>query len=744
MPRTALGDQVRLFGVRHHGPGSSRSLVRALEDWRPDLLLVEGPSEAGAIVPHLLDERLKTPVAMLFYVLETPRWSTYYPLVDFSPELQACRWAAERSCPVNFIDLPASAMLGFSVQTEHESEALELAALAAGFEDGEDWWEHLVEQRENPCELFEGIEALMGALREVEIPTDESEREKEDEGRKPISDRDFEAIREAHMRSAIRRALHEGHKVAIVCGAWHVPALRDLPSAKEDDALLKGLPKLRVGSTVVPWTFERLTFASGYGAGARSPAFYDLLWRTPAEDVPRRWLMEVARLMRDEDLDASPASVIEAVRLADALSALRGRPRPGLRELCDAAGAVLVRDPAIWRLISRRLIVGESFGEVPSSVPKIPLQSDLEAEQRRLRMKCDDTDRVLELDLRGDIDLGRSHLLHRLDLLEVPWGVTERVSGKKGTFHEHWRVQWRPELTIQLIEASVFGNTVSAAATAKAIQACSEATSLSQIAQLVGKVLLADLPEAVGPAVLKLQALSATSADVADLADSLPPLAAVVRYGTVRRTEVEQVEPVLDAIFTRLCVGLPGACTSLDDEAARSMINRLDDVSGVVRLFEDPAKSSLWTEVLASIAGLQGCHHLVMGKAERIRFDWGAVDGDWLAQRLGQEASVGATSLETASFVEGLLDGSGAILLHQDPLLNAVDEWLVGLDPGIFEEGLPLIRRTFALFTKPERRQIGERIAGGQARAALAVGFDEERGRRVLPVIRQILGLPHE
>ena len=41
-----------------------------------------------------------------------------------------------------------------------------------------------------------------------------------------------------------------------------------------------------------------------------------------------RWLTRVARLLRDEDLDASSAHVIEAVRLAEALAALRGRPCP--------------------------------------------------------------------------------------------------------------------------------------------------------------------------------------------------------------------------------------------------------------------------------------------------------------------------------------------------------------------------------------------------------------------------------
>jgi len=378
MSRTAVSERVRLFGIRHHGPGSSRSLLAALDEWEPQAVLVEGPVEAESLVPHLLDPEVRTPVAMLLYAKDTPRWAAYYPMADFSPELQAFRWATLRSVPVRLMDLPATSMLGLNVVGGRGSEAMDRIAEVAGFDEVEDWWEHLVEHRSDPHELFAGIESLMGALREsgmeIDVDGDDEEEEEPDERRKVSSD-EFEAMREAHMRRTLRQALAEGYeRVAVVCGAWHVPALKHLPHAREDDALLRGLPKVKVGATIVPWTFERLTFASGYGAGARSPAFYDLLWRTPPEEVPSQWLLSVARLMRSEDLDASPASVIEAIRLADALASLRGRPRPGLRELRDSANSVLIRHEAIWRLIGRRLIVGDRMGKVPDSA-KCPIRS---------------------------------------------------------------------------------------------------------------------------------------------------------------------------------------------------------------------------------------------------------------------------------------------------------------------------------------------------------------------------------
>jgi orotidine-5'-phosphate decarboxylase len=59
-------------------------------------------------------------------------------------------------------------------------------------------------------------------------------------------EKQIEDQREAHMRLAVASALGETQgAVAVVCGAWHVPALRRKVAASEDRALLKGLPKIK-------------------------------------------------------------------------------------------------------------------------------------------------------------------------------------------------------------------------------------------------------------------------------------------------------------------------------------------------------------------------------------------------------------------------------------------------------------------------------------------------------------------
>ncbi|MFE1786516.1 DUF5682 family protein [Streptomyces sp. NPDC059506] len=64
---------VALLGVRHHGPGSARAVLAALEQVKPEVLLVEGPPEADALVRLAAHEDMRPPVALLAHVVTTTR-----------------------------------------------------------------------------------------------------------------------------------------------------------------------------------------------------------------------------------------------------------------------------------------------------------------------------------------------------------------------------------------------------------------------------------------------------------------------------------------------------------------------------------------------------------------------------------------------------------------------------------------------------------------------------------------------
>lgn len=93
--------RVEVLGVRNHGPGSARSVLAALEELSPDLVLIEGAPELDTLLPLAADPTLVPPVAGLVYAVDSPRRAVFYPLAVFSPEWVAMRWAIERGVEVH-------------------------------------------------------------------------------------------------------------------------------------------------------------------------------------------------------------------------------------------------------------------------------------------------------------------------------------------------------------------------------------------------------------------------------------------------------------------------------------------------------------------------------------------------------------------------------------------------------------------------------------------------------------------
>jgi hypothetical protein len=719
-----------IFGIRHHGPGSARSLRSALKILQPDIVLIEGPPEANDLIAFAESKEMKPPVALLVYDPENLQQAAYYPFAIYSPEWQAIQYALSAKIPVRFIDLPVG-MRGELERSNSGADPLDWLSKAAGFGEGERYWEYLVEQRRNSSDLFAAILEAMTALRQ------ELANEHDD---------NYDLIREAYMRQCLRQAESEGfQKSAVVCGAWHSPKLvQPWPTAKDDADKLKSLNKTKIQATWVPWTYGRLSTASGYGAGVESPGWYHHLW-THQKNVVIRWLTNVARLLRQEDIDASSASVIEAVRLAEALSAMRESPLPGLAELNEAVQTVLCfGDTAPMQLIHQQLIINDRLGQVPIDTPQVPLQQDLEKLIKKLRLKQEPIAKTLELDLRNANDLDRSKLLHRLNLLGIPWGEMQRTSSK-GTFKEGWSICWQPEFAVKLIEAGVWGNSIEHAATAFAKQTALNAQDLPSLTGLLDRVLLASLGEAIPILMQQLQAVAALTSDTLHFMNALPALANILRYGDVRQTDTSSVSIVVDGLVTRLCIGLPSSCQSLDDDAATQIFEAIQQTHGTIKLLQTPDHIENWQQVLLQIADQSSIHGLVQGRCCRLLFDDGSLDTEATSKRLSLALSIGTEPTAGAAWAEGFLRGSGLLLLHSDGIWQVLDAWVAGLSPDSFIAVLPLLRRTFATFSSPERQQMGGKVARGQSTIKYVVAdtsnFNTDQARQALPVIAQLLGL---
>ncbi len=759
-----------MFGIRHHGPGSARSLVAALADYQPDAVLIEGPADADPLLHWVLADGMKPPLALLGYAADRPQTAAFWPYAVFSPEWQAIRYALQRDVEVAFCDLPATAVLARwprrATQDDDDDDLVETAAepaelrpllleqhdplavlaQAGGYDDPERWWDDLVESRLDSSSPFPMITDAMAELRMI-MHQDGWQAERE-------------ARREAYMRQQIRAALKRGReRVAVVCGAWHAPVLRwPLPPAAADVRTLRGMPRRKIILTWVPWTHQRLAFATGYGAGVASPGWYHHLWVAPDRPIVR-WLAKVAQALRARDLPVSSAHVIEAVRLAETLASLRGRPLAGLTEVTEATRAVLCDgDELAVRYISDHLVVGQALGSVNKGVPTVPLEADLVRTCRTLRVRREAEVRFHDLDLRRSIDQARSQLFHRLRLLGLGWIVpAESGVQSQGTFRETWKSKWEPEYSVAIVEASVWGTTLESAATARVQKIIDEGT-LVELTQAVERCLLADLSLALDGLLGTLTDKAALDADVIHLMDALPALARAQRYGDVRQTDTGALGRVSEVLVVRICAGLPAAVASLDATNAATMRRRIDGVNSAIGLLAEspgdasdmraepfdelrtapfdelrtapveahPSTSSgrriaepsihsdlrsRWLETLATMIDRTDVHGLLLGRIVRLLLDAGRLTD--VPVRLGRALSAGVPAADKAAWVDGFFSDGALLLIHDAELRRLLDEWVSQLDEVQFVDMLPLLRRTFGTFAPSERQAIAERIALG-------------------------------
>jgi hypothetical protein len=230
------------------------------------------------------------------------------------------------------------------------------------------------------------------------------------------------------------------------------------------------------------------------------------------------------------------------------------------------------------------------------------------------------------------------------------------------------------------------------------------------------------------------------------------PLARILRYGNVRKTDRNLIHDVVDGLFTRICVGLPTTCTAIDDAAAEAMFNRLTAIKGVVLTLQKDEHHQLWEAALVKIMDHHNIHPLLSGRACRLLMDLKVFRPEDAILRLERVLSFPTLStrnedhlISAAFWLEGFLRTSGMIILHDQVLWQMLDDWVNQLTPEQFLYVLPLLRRIFAEFSEAARKMLLDRVRHEGLNYLPADGpiveFDQERADAVIPLVARLFGI---
>lgn len=752
----ASGAGVQIFGVRHLSPAGAYHVGQFLDRIRPTAVLIEGPSDASSEIAHLTNASTRPPVALLAFTEELPVRTVLWPFAVYSPEYQAMLWAQNHGAYCAFIDLPSSSAVclqdirgaardkellngpdeqapqspvagqtaedtgapgGTADDPDLSTSLYDKIAGIAGEPDYDTYWERNFEHNLRPEAYRQAILAYSGQMREL---TEEKER------RDDRLEYAYNAVREAYMCRKIAEAIAAGHKpeqIVVVCGAYHASALQNPALAMSDEALLQ-LPTRKTKLTLMPYSYLRLSSLTGYGAGNRAPYYFEMMWeqmrRGDVAELSHRYLASVAADLRRTGTHRSTAEVIEAVRLAEALSALHGGSAPTLMDLRDAAKTLLGRgELSVVAEALARTEVGTAIGALAEGVSQTPIQDDVARQLKRLKLEKYKTAvaQDLALDLRENrrvsseeaafLDLNRSFWFHRLKLLGIHFVKEQRRTAEQAVWSEHWVIQWSPEVEIEVVESNLLGETVETAAGFVLQQRLEECSTLKEASELISAAYECGMIHQMEAARSALQKLAVQSQNVAEIAAAARRLSQLIRFGGIRRIETTPLIPLLEQLFLRACLFLQEAC-QCNDEAAQAMAEAMNELNHIAAEHSDEVDEALWIRELSVLSDRDDAHPRLSGLACAILLERGELSAEACSAEVSRRLSPGIPADLGAGWFEGLAMRNRYALLSRMSLWDQLNAYICSLEDDEFVRSLVFLRRAFSVFSQREKTMVAE------------------------------------
>jgi hypothetical protein len=713
-----------IFGVRHLSPAGAWHLLQFLDEIKPTAVLIEGLSDANGQIGHFAGKETKPPIAILAYTEELPVRTLLYPFAGYSPEYQALLWAKRQGVYAAFIDLPSDVFL----QLEYEmagsmkietgegcrGSVYERWAQLAGEEDQDTYWERNFEHNLNRDTYRLAALEFGKSIREL-LRDDPHEYAKN-------------LVREAYMRSRIQKTIEAGHapdRIVVVTGAYHASAL-GLEHDPMSDAEFARLPRVKTKLTLMPYSYYRLSSRSGYGAGNNAPAYYAMMWGCMQKDdlakLPSAYLASIVSDLREKGTPRSAAEVIEGVRLANTLSALHSGSAPTLQDLRDAAVVCLGQgDLSVVAEAIARTEIGTEIGSLPEGVSRTSIQDDFYRELKRWKLEKYKSlvAMDLDLDLRENrrvqseeaafLDLHRSFFLHRLKVLNISFQQFRPQTQQSATWAEAWILRWTPEAEIELVEATLRGDTVELATAFVFKEQLDTCENIREAAHVIREACECGLMESMEQARAALQRLAVETGSFSDIATAAFDLSTVIQYGDIRRFDTVHLIPLLQQLFLRGTLLLADAA-KCDNQAARCMVDAVHQMNTVALEHFSVVDEELWIRKLIELSDLDDRNPLLSGYVCAILMERNLLDGEKLSHEVSRRLSPGIDADLGAGWFEGLSMRNRYALLARMGLWEQLANYVASLDQEQFRRALVFLRRAFGDFSSADKRTISENL----------------------------------
>lgn len=740
-----LSGKVLLFPVRHHSPVCSYQLVRTIREYKPEVILIEGPENANGLIPVLTDDKTKPPVAIYYYYKDTKKlvsenaedYKCYYPFLYSSPEYNALKQAEYMDIPAEFIDLPYCDILintaeqkGLRKNSDKHSYADDRYFTQSRFYEKlceetkvrnfDEFWEKYFEIGG----LYLSPENFVKQLHTYCIIT-RSETSPEE------MQADGTSAREAHMAKRVSEAMEKYNRVLVVTGGFHSMGIYELlESGKIKSPKLRKIPANLHGCYPMAYSYEAADALHGYASGMSFPYFYDTIIKKLLDsespdnvynDIVFDLLVKTAKLTNKKDIPVSIADVTSAKTLMDGLSALRNSRQSGMYELSDAVTSTFIKgektiSSALPLDILRKLATGNDVGFIGDKNHVPPLITDFEEQSRKFRLKIDDANpNDVEVPLfttqRG---MELSRFLHRMDFLNTGFAQMRKgpdLHENKGRsrVREEWRYERSPQVDASLIDRTTDGFTIEEACTTLAVKKLRDEMRCEMSARVAVDCFLMGIPLQQSEIDL-IDAILNSDGDFFSVGKGL-------RYFEMLNS-LQQLYDFPDSssldyirrCFEKLIISLP-SMTSVTEDRADEVISVLKTMYGIAgNILSD--EMEVFEQTLTAMTFAKDKEASVYGAVSGLLY---AIDS---GKRSDAETAMRGYLMGTleikkqgAEFLKGLFSTARDIILSDDSFLKMTDTLITGMEYDDFMEILPSMRLAFSYFTPSEIQDTAQSVS---------------------------------
>lgn len=739
---------ILFFPIRHHSPACSYHLLKVIEQYKPDCILVEGPQNANRLIPVLTHEDTAMPIAFYYFYKDKGKlidenadnYKCYYPFLNTSPEYNALLEAKRLNITGSFIDLPYGEILihtkentGIRKEAEiqsynddyylSENKVFEAVCEKTHMRSFEEFWERFFETDA----LFISTEDFVARMMSYCYLTRQNTPQS-------IMENDGCLIRENFMASNILEASKSHKRILVVTGGFHSYGIYSLIKSEKKikKPKLHSFDEKQQNVYAMVYTLEAADALNGYASGMQNPGFYESVWQkikanpdsveTAYENTVFDILLKTAKQAGKEKLLITMSDILSAVTMYDGLRLIRDKKSVGLYELYDSVqscfikGEVNAASDLPLRILSK-IATGSEVGSLCQTDDKIPLIADFEEQCKKYRLK---TNLVIEQRIELDIFSKKTHMdisrfFYRMNFLET--GFAKRIKGAdiinnidRSRIREIWTYARNISTDTALIDSSAYGATIEEACTIIAArrlrgeQRCSEASKLYVECFLMG----IDISEEFAA---HMNDIIINDGDFFSIGRAVYYFNMLISLKKLYGVDNSESEYFLEKCFNKIIVMLPSIININSDKS--------NDCIKICRILYNLASEGILSERFSEL--LQA-FKLMCEKENPEPAVYGAVLGLLYGYDVSYKSEISSSLFgyltgsdelkkQGAVFLRGVFATSRDIVLVGNEFIVMVNSLIKSLSTEDFMEVLPELRLAFSCFTPSEIDGIAEKAA---------------------------------